>query len=226
MLNRGASPHSLTNRGLTPLDLVSGIPDRADIAVFLEHSSTSALVPPVVDHSSLSARRQGMLAKRREREARRLKDMNDEESRWLVDQEKERWVRDLAGVVEVSPELLLESRSKRKRSEGSSDSLSLDWRDDMDDTEEEAEEEDEIGHVLGEDPGMLVFSINSLPALLDILISTYRPSCAPTDARTLPANALFLHARFAHYRCDDTWLEDLLEGAVERIEQGVYVSIP
>lgn len=68
----------------------------------------------------------------------------------------------------------------------------------------------------------LSFSINHLPAIFEIFITDYTPVCKPRAKRSLPANAIFLYARFAHYRCDETWLEDLLEGAVERIENGVY----
>jgi len=170
-----------------------------------------------------------MLAKRREKAARRLKELNDDEKQWFVDREKERWVRDLAGVVEVSPELLLEPTSKRKqRTDDTSGDQTSDWRDEAEEADEdlEAESDSHQGRNGIEDTDMLVFSLDHLSALLDILISTYRPICNPLESRTLPANALFLHARFAYYRCDETWLEDLVEGAVERIEQDVYVSRP
>ena len=72
---------------------------------------------------------------------------------------------------------------------------------------------------------MLVFSLSHLTNIYDILITSYRPVCRPLARRTLPANALFLYARFAHYRCDEAWLEELIERAVERIEQGVYVCL-
>ena len=71
---------------------------------------------------------------------------------------------------------------------------------------------------------MLVFSLSQLSDIFDIHISSYRPHCSPLSRRSLPANALFLYARFAHYRCDESWLEQLIEGGVERIEQGVYVN--
>jgi hypothetical protein len=35
---------------------------------------------------------------------------------------------------------------------------------------------------------------------------------------------IYLYARFAVKQCSVTWLEELLEGAVDRIEKGVYVS--
>lgn len=230
LLNRGASPHALTNRGLTPLDLVSGVEDRADISVFLEHGSTSALVPPTEDLTTLSARRQKMLSRRRQRAAEKLRKIDEEERGWILEQERERWIRDLASVVEVSAEILLPP-SKRPRSldEGQGD-VGEDWKEEMDEDEEEGDEEEEVEGQLfmgspkiDQDDTMLVFSLSGLPAIFDILISTYRPECAPLEKRSLPANALYLYARFAYYRCDESWLDELLDGAVERIEQGVYV---
>ena len=70
----------------------------------------------------------------------------------------------------------------------------------------------------------LAYSSIHLERTFDVLITTCRPQCLPLAKRTLPANVLYLHARFAHYRCDETWLEEFIEGAVDRIEQGVYVS--
>jgi hypothetical protein len=70
---------------------------------------------------------------------------------------------------------------------------------------------------------MLAYGPPQLPSIFDILITSYRPCCQPLPKRALPVNALFLYARFAHYRCDESWLEELIEGAVEKIEQGVYV---
>lgn len=35
---------------------------------------------------------------------------------------------------------------------------------------------------------------------------------------------LYLYARFAYKQCSESWLEELLEGAVDRIEGDVYVS--
>jgi hypothetical protein len=68
----------------------------------------------------------------------------------------------------------------------------------------------------------LVFSLPQLPFIFDALIAKYPPLCQPRERRALPANALFLYARFAHYSCDGTWLEELFDGAIERIERGVY----
>jgi hypothetical protein len=103
LLNRGASPHALTQRGLTPLDLVSGIPEKMDIAVFLEHSSASALVPPLHEKET---KRQDVLRRRRQKAADQIRRCEEDERQSRIDQEREKWIRSVAGVVDVSPELL------------------------------------------------------------------------------------------------------------------------
>ena len=260
LLNRGADPRALTARGLTPLDLISGIPDRMEVAVFLEHSVKTVSLEAEArggsgrqegqenqGSTSLSARRQAMLSRRRAREAERLSRMDEEDRCWHVRLERERWIRDVASVVEVSPELLLPEPRKRATNDRSRlGDRDGDESDDVDsgfgdvdslvnalDSEVEAEAEGEEKGMT-EDEGvdgdihgasnetMLVFSLNNLQSILDILITCYRPVCTPLDKRSLPANTLYLHARFAAYRCDDSWVEELVEGAVERIEQGVY----
>ena len=71
---------------------------------------------------------------------------------------------------------------------------------------------------------LLVFSLPNLPSLLDTLISSYPPNAHPRSWRSAPANAIYLFARFALYRCDEDWLEELIVGVVDRIEKSVYVS--
>ena len=225
LLTRGASPYALTTRGLTPLDLVSDMTDTEDVALFLQHatssgsSSATPLLLTLDDQPTLSARRQAMLQRRRMHASQKVERLAEEERKSRLAIDRERWLRERARVVEVDAELLLpptKTRSTRKSSEpclgrmGDEDESLQDHHDDG------------IGDV--KDDSMLVFSLSHLPSIFDILITSYRPHCLPIARRTLPANALFLYARFAHYRCDETWLEELVEGAVERIEQGVYVS--
>lgn len=69
-----------------------------------------------------------------------------------------------------------------------------------------------------------MFSPSNLPSIYDTIITSYQPVCQPVSRRGLPANILFLYARFAIRQCGEGWLEQLLEGAVDRIEAGVYVS--
>jgi len=67
---------------------------------------------------------------------------------------------------------------------------------------------------------MLVFSPASLPQIFDSLITNYRPRFK--DAT--PANTLYMLARFAALTCDYTWLEDLLVGAADAIEETFFVG--
>ena len=67
---------------------------------------------------------------------------------------------------------------------------------------------------------MLVFSPDHLPQIFDSLITNF-----PVTLRnSQPANTLYLLARFACLTCDHTWLEDLIIGATDTIEDSVFVS--
>jgi hypothetical protein len=67
---------------------------------------------------------------------------------------------------------------------------------------------------------MLAFSPATLPRIFDSLITNYRPRFK--DAT--PAKSLYMLARFAALTCDYTWLEDLLVGAADAIEETFFVS--
>lgn len=69
---------------------------------------------------------------------------------------------------------------------------------------------------------MLVFSPPSLPEVFDSLITNF-----PLVLRDgQPANSLYLLARFACLTCDHTWLEDLVIGAADAIEDAFFVRAP
>lgn len=68
---------------------------------------------------------------------------------------------------------------------------------------------------------MLVFSPPALPHIFDALITNYQPKLR--DAT--PANTLYLLARFACLTCDHTWLEDLIMGATDTIEETFFVRL-
>jgi hypothetical protein len=72
---------------------------------------------------------------------------------------------------------------------------------------------------------MLVFAPWNVTALLDILITRYRPHAQPAERRGLPANALHRYARFALAHWDEDCLEMFIGRALERIEQEIYVSV-
>src|SRR5882762_9893051 len=66
---------------------------------------------------------------------------------------------------------------------------------------------------------MLVFSPHALPQIFDSLISNFQPSLRNSQ----PANTLYMLARFACLACDHTWLEDLIIGAADAIEETFFV---
>ncbi|KAK4056249.1 hypothetical protein OIO90_002692 [Microbotryomycetes sp. JL221] len=68
---------------------------------------------------------------------------------------------------------------------------------------------------------MLVFSLQDLPVIFEVVITTMKPvRCQPQ--RSIPANVVFLCARFAHYFGSRELLEELIVGAMERIEAAVH----
>ncbi|WVQ75629.1 hypothetical protein IAR50_005258 [Cryptococcus sp. DSM 104548] len=232
LLSHGASPHDTNSRGLTPLDLVVGIPDREAIALFLEHAisvphpstplPSSSFIPTTSTIlTTLPPARQKMLGRRRRKASRYLEKMEARGRRERVEAERERWVRDKVRVVDVRPELVLPRRDM-KRDDGLEFDLNLELG--KEDNEDDERENTEI-NLLEFNSNMLVFSLVNLPEIFDILISDYVPVSQPLPKRTLPANVLFYYARFAWYMCDEEWLEALIEGAVERVEEGVYDNI-
>ncbi|KAI0361327.1 hypothetical protein OH77DRAFT_1417565 [Trametes cingulata] len=85
------------------------------------------------------------------------------------------------------------------------------------DSEEEAEDDALPDSVLTPPPdfsSMLVFSPMSLPDIFQSLITDFPPSLRNAE----PANALYMLARFACLNCDHNWVEDLVIGATDAIE--------
>jgi hypothetical protein len=67
---------------------------------------------------------------------------------------------------------------------------------------------------------MLVFDPPTLPHIFHSLISHYQPSIQDST----PASVLYMLARFAALKCDHAWLEDLIIGATDIIEETFFVS--
>ena len=67
---------------------------------------------------------------------------------------------------------------------------------------------------------MLVFSPPSLPDIFQSLVTNFQPSLRNSE----PAYALYMLARFACLTCDHIWLEDLIIGATDAIEDTFFVS--
>ncbi|KAH8921867.1 hypothetical protein BT69DRAFT_1243769 [Atractiella rhizophila] len=68
---------------------------------------------------------------------------------------------------------------------------------------------------------MLVFSLDDLDPIFDLIISDMKPLRSRTQ-RPVPANVILLSARFAHYYGSTEMLDELLLGAIERIEGAVH----
>ncbi|KAI0033413.1 DIL domain-containing protein [Vararia minispora EC-137] len=93
------------------------------------------------------------------------------------------------------------------------------WDDASDDESDDDEPEDDKVYTPPPDYAtMLVFSPPSLPYIFQSLITNYQPSLRNSE----PANALYMLARFACLTCDNTWLEDLIIGATDAIEDTFF----
>jgi len=66
---------------------------------------------------------------------------------------------------------------------------------------------------------MLAFSPAALPDIFASLITNFEPSFR--DAT--PANTLYMLARFACLTCDHNWLEEVILGATDIIEETFFV---
>ncbi|PWN49709.1 hypothetical protein IE53DRAFT_369537 [Violaceomyces palustris] len=69
---------------------------------------------------------------------------------------------------------------------------------------------------------MLVFGLSDLAPLLEMMISDAKPYRAPWTSRAAPANVIFLCARYACSLEDEELLEELILGAIDRIEGSIY----
>jgi hypothetical protein len=69
---------------------------------------------------------------------------------------------------------------------------------------------------------MLVFGLDDLDAILDIVV-TNMPIHRSRKSRSIPANVIFLYARFAAKFGNFEMLDELLLGYIERVESVVHV---
>ncbi|KAI0348366.1 hypothetical protein BDW22DRAFT_1385642 [Trametopsis cervina] len=65
---------------------------------------------------------------------------------------------------------------------------------------------------------MIVFSPHALPNIFQSLIVDFKPTLRNAE----PANALYMLARFACLNCGEDWLEDLIIGATDAIEDTFF----
>lgn len=92
---------------------------------------------------------------------------------------------------------------------------------DESDSEEDDDSNDEIYTPSLDFTSMLAWSPQDLHDIFEAIITNFRITAQNTE----PANVLYLMARFACLMCDLTWLEDLIIGATDVIEEKFFVSV-
>ncbi|KAF9229194.1 hypothetical protein BS17DRAFT_742989 [Gyrodon lividus] len=89
-------------------------------------------------------------------------------------------------------------------------------------TESDSEEDDEFDEGLYTPPldftSMLAWSPHDLDHIFNALVTNFQMSARNSQ----PANILYLMARFACLTCDATWMEDLILGATDVIEERFF----
>lgn len=98
-------------------------------------------------------------------------------------------------------------------------SLGLDEKLDLDEEEFEEEQQEFVWDRCLNDQ-MFVFQENELDRILDIIITNMTPQRSPSQ-KPVPANLLFLSARYAHYHASPELLEKLLITAADKINDVV-----
>lgn len=100
--------------------------------------------------------------------------------------------------------------------------------DDEDDGDEEEDEEDDSTKEFNWDKcmpdQMFVFGADNLAYILDTVITKLTLPVRNVQEIFLPANVVFLSARFAHYYSSAELAEDVMEGALSRISSAIKVS--
>ncbi|KAF2012349.1 hypothetical protein BU24DRAFT_353607 [Aaosphaeria arxii CBS 175.79] len=93
----------------------------------------------------------------------------------------------------------------------------------LDEQPETPEEQEEVQEFIWDrclNDQMFVFQENELDRILDIIITNMTPQRSPTQ-KPVPANILFLSARYAHYHSSAELLETLLVSAMDKINDVV-----
>lgn len=102
------------------------------------------------------------------------------------------------------------------------DSLNNENNDDDDDDIDDFTQEFQWDKCLPDQ--MFVFGVDDLPYILDTIITNIQLPMRSQNEIFIPANVVFLSARFAHYFSSDELLNDVLNGALERMGTVVKVN--
>lgn len=192
LLTHGASPFALTRRKLTALDIVTA-------------------------HSTVPGREDVALLLEEAMREEGWKGGRMEEQRRLAEKRLRRLGKRKNVQSDIEEVLGISSRWW-----GDNDpELTFDWLDEED--EEDEEDEDEVTSETCFTPSpdytsMLVFSPLALPDIFQSLIIDFKPTLRNAE----PANALYMLVRFACINCDHNWLEDVVIGATDTIEDTFF----
>ncbi|PVF94843.1 hypothetical protein CPB86DRAFT_808363 [Serendipita vermifera] len=218
ILSHGASPLALTRRKLTPLDVITAyedVPGREGAIALLREAMRSQMTfedrQRMIEQGWRNDERRELERKKQERlERRRYRKKRLKEDVTSVLEEELRdsswgWGKDGMGGESSDDDFFEPSDLEDEQSDGY-DSDTLPTPRDTYDT-------------------MLVFSPPALDRIFQALLPL--PKSKPIYRRLrdpTPAQALYLHCRFACVACDHNWLEDLLVGAMDRMEEVVMAN--
>ncbi|KAH8102551.1 DIL domain-containing protein [Cristinia sonorae] len=88
----------------------------------------------------------------------------------------------------------------------------------LDDEEDDGAEDFDILTPPPDFTSMLVFAPHALPDIFQTLITDFKPTLRNAE----PANVLYMLSRFAILHCDHNWVEDLIIGATDAIEDTAF----
>lgn len=205
LITRGCSTLAVTRRGLTALDIVtahSPLPGRHDVRLLLEEAMREQgwTGGRVEEQRRAQERHDSKLQKRRALQEH-LTRMLDIDYRWWGDIDAEVTLSEVSNDEDddlEQLELFVSSHldiSIGQAKQRNRKTPSPDYT------------------------SMLVFAPHALPNIFQTLIVDFRPTLLNTE----PANALYMLSRFACLNCNDGWLEDLIIGATDAIEDTFFV---
>lgn len=218
LIAQGADIRSSDQAGWTPLHLAAVLAPPSLLSYLITHgcsplSVTRRQLTPldiVTAHTLLPGREdiallleeamlgEGWTGGRVEQRRRAL----DERLKWKCRQQEIH--ESIAKIIEVPTQWWGDSDSDASHSESDDDS--------------DDDPDDEIYTPLLDFTSMLAWSPQQLQSVLDAIITNFRTSAQNAQ----PANTLYLMARFACLLCDATWLEDLILGATDVIEEKFF----
>lgn len=148
LLTRGASTSAITDGGLTPFDLVAGMPNREEISLLLQNPEEDGRTDSPHEEADVNSERRESLRKHRARATYRMVRNKDKGRKMRREEEREQWIREQSGITSVEAELLLPP--KRHHGRRSVDS-GLAWvTSDDEDGESASENEEDLSNSVGQ----------------------------------------------------------------------------